>query len=616
MNRKQLLGSVLLLVGALVLAACQPQTVIVEREVTKVVTRQVTTEVRVTRVVEKQVTRVVKVTVPVAVTPTPTPIPRGGVLKVLGQNDVETFNPLFAADRASVEVVSCLFDSPFSLDPRSGEVTPNMVERWEFADDGAGVTFFVRKGMRWSDGEPITARDYKFMFDALMAVNDEGQPVLDTPYSHMVENVEKVELVDDYTLRVRYKEAVCTDFLDVPWLPAHHFLSSPNFRFADLADHEFNRHPTVFSGPFVLQEWDEGDHVTMARNSTYWKGMPYLEGIVRQVVDGAAVEAEMLEKGQADMASVDVGYLGEVEDSGNVSIVRFLYPSYVYIGLQMGNPRDPQPRLNKDGTVNENHGLHPILGKKEVRQALAYAIDRREIIAKAAMGQGVMLNAHILPQYGWAYDSQLEPRDYDPEKARQMLAAAGWKDEDGDGIRECHGCDTAPDGTPMKLSLKTNAGNDVYENIGIIVRDRLAQVGVDVEFETLEWNAFLDVLLGQTFDMVISSWRNIGPESDLMFAARYDVPGHGFNFCSFYRPDYEKLERAARQVKGCSYRGRGEIYRQIQQIMYDEQPYIWLYVPCAIVGVNNRVHNVSVTPWGFRDVYKWYIAKEGSDESG
>ncbi len=614
MDKRFALFGLLSLAGVLILAACQPQTVIVERPVTRVVTRQVTTVVRVTRIVERQVTRVIRVTVPVAITPAPTPIPRGGVLKVVGVNDVETFNPLFAADRASVEVVSCLFDSPFAVDPQSGELVPNMVERWEFAEDGKEVTFYVRKGMRWSDGEPITARDFEFVFDALMAADDRGQPLLDTPYSQAVENVRSVELVDDYTLRVKYKEATCTGFLNVPWLPAHYFSSASDF--ASLADHEFNRHPTIFSGPFVLQEWEEGERVALARNPDYWKGAPYLDGIVRQVVDDPATAAQMLIRGETDVAAVAVGYLGDVEESGNVNILKLLRPAYVYIGLQMGDPRNPQPRLNKDGTLNENHGLHPILGKKQVRQALAYAIDRREIVNKAAMGQGMVLNAHVLPQYKWAYNDQLEPRGYDPQKARQMLEQAGWKDEDGDGIRECHGCGTAPDGTLMKLNLKTNAGNQVYEDIGIIVRERLAQVGVDVEFEALEWNAFLDVLLGQTFDMAITSWRNVGPEGELMFAARYDVPGRGFNFCSFYRPDYEKLEQEARRVPGCSYQERGEIYRKIQEIMYDEQPYIWLYVPRATIGVNKRIGNVRVSSWGFTGMHRWYVTKEGYDAGG
>jgi peptide/nickel transport system substrate-binding protein len=611
---KWTLLSVLVLITLIVLPACQPQTVVVEKEVTKVVEKEVTKVVE--KQVEKEVTKVVTVkeTVQVEVTPTPTPIPQGGTLNLTSFADAKILSSLISSDSASAEIEGYIFDTPFRTDPWTGETIPNMVESWDITDQNKTVTFHVRQGMKWSDGEPITAQDFKFMFDALMAKDSEGNPVLsESPRLDMVEYVETIDLIDDYTLKVTYSEPICTNFesLSLAWLPSHVFLSDPNFTFADLSEHPFNWEPTVFSGPFMFKEWVKDDHVTLVRNPDYWQGAPYLDGIVWKVVANATVEKEMLKAGETDIAGIDPKYLTEMEQVPTIDIYKFFQTAYDYIGLQMGDPENPQPRLNDDGSVNENHGIHPILSKKEVRQALVYALDRNSIINKVRMGQAAPLDAEIIPTYGWAYNDQLVSREYDPEKAKQMLEDAGWVLKEGETVRVCEGCGTAPDGTPMKLNVKTNSGNEVRENIMQIVQQQWGDVGVDVEIEAMEWNAYLDVLLGQTFDAVIIGWTGVDPDSETLFFAKYDVPGGGFNFCSFYRPDYEPLELQAKTVEGCAYEDRGAIYKQIQEIFYDEQPYVWLYATRNITGINKRLGNVNPAPWSTTyNIHEWYIKSQ------
>jgi peptide/nickel transport system substrate-binding protein len=613
MGKKWALFSALLTVAVLILAACQPQTVIVEKEVTKEVEviKEVTTEVEVEKEVE--VTKIVteEKVVEVEVTPTPTPIPEGGFLNLTSFADADILNPFMSSDSASSEIEGYIFDSAFATDPWTGETIANFVESWEVTDENKTVTFHVREGMQWSDGEPITAIDYKFMFDALMATDDEGNPALaESPRLDMVEYVDTIELIDDYTLQVTYTEPICTNFesLSLVWWPSHVFLSDPDFEFADLADHPFSWEPTVFSGPFMFQEWVKDDHVTLVRNPTYWEGAPYLDGIVWRVVANATVEKEMFKAGESDIAGIDPKYLTEMEQVEGIDIYKFFRTAYTYVGLQQGDPNDPQPRLNDDGTVNENHGTHPILSSKEVRQALVYAIDRNSIISKIIFGQGAPLQSHIIPTYGWAYNDALEPRGYDPEMAASMLEEAGWVLPEGEETRVCQGCGTTDDGTPMALNLKTNAGNESREAIIALVQQQWGEVGVDVEIEAMEWNAYLDVLLGQAFDAVVIGWTGVDPDNETLFFAKYDIPGGGFNFCSFYRPDYEPLELEAKTVEGCAYEDRGAIYKEIQEIFYDEQPYIWLYAPRAIQGVNQRIGGINPAPWStFYNVHEWFI---------
>ena len=546
-----MLLAVMILTGVLLASACGAKTHVVERPVTRIVTQERVVEQTVE--VEREVTKIITIkdVVQIEVTPTPTAIPQGGVLRLTSPVDADVLNPLLSDDGASDEIVGYLFASPFRTDPWSGETIPGLVESWEIADQNRTVTFGVRQGMVWSDGEPITAHDFKFMYDALMAVDGQGAPALaGSPHLDMVEHVERIELVDDYTLRVAYDAPLCSNFerLSLPWLPSHVYLSDPDFTFADLADHDSNWNPTVFSGPFMLDAWAPDDQIILARNPDYWRGTPHLAGIVWRVVADPAVEREMLKAGEIDMAGFEARYLTEMEQVEHLDIYKFLRTGYTYIGLQQGDPNNPQSRLNQDGTLNEEHGQHPILSKKQVRQALAYAIDRTAIINQVLIGQAVPLDSHILPLYRWAYNDQLEPREYDPDRAAQMLQDAGWVLDESTGYRVCQGCGTAEDDTPMELELKTDSGSEVHQQVMAVVQRQWGDVGVKVEIAAMESNAYLDALLGQTFDAVLVGWTDVSPDSKVLFFDEYDVPGSGYNFCSFYVPEYQSLELEAKTV--------------------------------------------------------------------
>ena len=612
-NKKWALLGILALIGILV--ACQPEAITVEKEVTRVVTKEKIVEktVEITREITKIVTQIV--TIEVAVTATPTSIPQNGYLNLTSFVDADIFNPLMWNDSMSADILGYMYDPPFDTDPWTGETIPGLVESWEITDGNKTVVYYVRQGPKWSDGEPITARDFKFMFDALMAVDDQGNRVLaESPHLGTVEYVETVELIDDYTLKVTYSEPICANFerMNLWWWPSHIFLSDPDFEWSDLADHEFSFEPTVFSGPFMLKEWVEGDHITLVKNPDYWKGAPHLDGITWRVVANQAAEREMIETGEVDIIDLDYKYLTEIEQIEHIDIFKFSRTAYVGICLQQGNPENPQPRLNEDGSVNEDHGMHPILGSKQVRQALTMATDRMSIINKVRMGQATPLHAHIVPAYGWAYNAELEPRGYDPEKAAAMLKEAGWVLEEGAEYRICRDCGTAQDGTPMKLKLQANAGNENRENTLVLIQQQWGEVGVEVEIETIEWNPYLDTLLGQAFDAIVVRIENLAPNNEeKLFDARDDVPSRGFNFCSFYRPEYEQMDLEAKTVKGCAYKDRGAIHRDIQALLYDEQPYIWLYTPRNITVVNKRIGGINPAPWSTTfNIHTWYIKDE------
>jgi peptide/nickel transport system substrate-binding protein len=557
---------------------------------------------------EKPLTVTEKETVQVIITSTPTPIPEGGFVTRTTYADAQTPNPILAADEGSLLLCELMFEGMLRVDPFTGEWIPNLADKWTVSDDGLTYTFHLRRGLQWSDGEPITAHDFYFSYAALLS------GVLHTPNAEAITNIEQIEVVDDHAVAVTFAQVGCgnLDSLRFGWLPMHVFTDDIlSYDWNELVRHESNSRPTVFSGPFMLQEWVRGDHWTQVRNERYWRGAPHLDGIVTRVVRGQDEMIDLLQEGQVDIgAGFDPQHLAQVEQWADLAIYKFLSDEYDFIGFQLGDPGNPQPRLNQDGTVNEGHGRHPILQDPRVRQAIVHALDREEIIAQARLGQGVLLHANVLPLVSWAYNTDLGGRAHDVERAKALLEEAGWtlnpastEDQGRGGVR-------SKDGLPLRLTLYTNAGNVVRETTAELVRAQLAEVGIEVEVLALDWYALLDVLYGQTFDMVLTSWSNLGvdPHDEHLWRAASDVPGVGSNFVSYHNPAVEALYAEVRALPGCDQDVRRTIYRQVQAALYEDQPYCWLDVPRKFLAVRERVGGMNPGPWSvWHNVHEWYV---------
>lgn len=607
----------ILLLGTGLLTACQSQGETVS--VTRLVESEVTKEVEVTRIVTQEVeaTRIVEVT------PTPTPIPTGGFLVTTMSDDVVFLNPLLAYDTASEFVNGFLYGRLFETDPFSGELVCHFCQQWQAAD--RTFTFTLRNDVTWSDGQPVTADDLVYTFAALMwaAANES----LDSPHLDVTEKVESIAKVDESTVTITLKEANCLalEDLNLRWIPQH--LYGPEWTytgpislqgpfgdaddpdFSAIAGSEMNQAPIISNGPFRFDQWVPGDHITLVRNTAYFRGAPYLDGLVVRIVPDQADQVQMLRTGEIDVVEdFPARYLTEVELLGKLNVFKVLDDSYVYVGFQLGSPADPQPRWLEDensgaAVLNAAHGEHSILGDLRVRQAISYGLDRTAIVSQVAVGQGLPMSANLLPSLGWAYNGELAPYDYDPEKAAALLDEAGWVLGDN-GLRQ-------RDGRSLSLSLKTNISNDSRVQIGELVAEQLGRLGFDVEFEAMEWGSFVGTLLGQQFDLVVISWTNLGstPDDSLFFASENDVPGRGFNFVSYYSPEMDQAWRDAVTVPGCDLNQRAAIYRQIQARLHDDLPYAWLYAPLTLIGANQRLIGIDPGPWGtWHNVETWYLA--------
>lgn len=542
----------------------------------------ITEIVKETVVVEKEVVTEKEV----VVTATPAPPQQGGVFVEASGADASILNPILQSDNASYTVVQHLFPALLGEDPFTGEVVPtDLAESWEVSEDGLTWTFHLRDNIKWSDGDPVDAADFKFTYEAI------ASDKLDSPRKYITDQIKSIETPDPQTVIVTFNEVRCDSLpnLGLGLLPSHLYKGD----FSDIMENKFNDAPQVSAGPLKFKEWLRDDHVALERNADYWKGAVHMDGWIFKTVPDPGARLGQLQSGEVDLIEAQPEQLTTIELDPNLKLFKYKDDGYNYIALNLANPKNPQPGQDEQGNLIEQDP-HPILGDLNVRQAIAYSLDYDAIINQVFLGQGYRITANVLPAVEWAYDDTLEPYPYDPDRAKQLLEKAGWVDSDGDGVRE-------KEGQKLALTLLTNAGNTVREDLGVLAQDQLKQVGFDITFEAIEFGTLLEQFDNQTFDMVIIGWTGLGPDpnDDAFWHTLYDVPGSGFNTVSYHNPEVDKLLEQAVSVPGCDTAKRAPLYKQIQQTIHDDVPYVFISGRIGNTAYSTRWQGINPGPWIF-----------------
>jgi peptide/nickel transport system substrate-binding protein len=600
-----------LVVLTLVLIACQPQ--VQQVEVTRVVQGEPEIVVE-TRVVEVEgepqtieVTRVVET----VVEPTAEPVPQGGDVVESTFADINTLNPVLGNDQASSDVYGQLYLALAGLDPETGLVIPAAAESWDISDDGLVYTFHLRDDIMWTDGTPLTANDVIFTFDAINT--DEVASALRAGFS----SVESWQALDDYTVELTLNQVDCTTLTSIAAgvgiIPAHVYNNDPS----QILENPENTAPTVTAGPLKFREWVPDDHVTLEANPDYYLGAPNIDTWTRRVFADQSAEFAGILAGEADIAGRGVGNQfvsvveGQQATGTPINVEEYVDNGNVFLGINLANPDNPQngwDDLDGDGAYTPGEppleqDPHPILSDHAVREAMAWSIDYTSVIQQVAFGQGVPTVANVWPSIEWAYNSDITPRTQDLEQAQAILDEAGWVDSDGDGVRE-------KDGQPLAFSLMTNAGNETRENIGIVIKDQLDAIGFDITLDYLEFGTVVANLVGQTFDVVIIGFGGGAPEPDdsSQFSFVNDEVGAGFNFVSYYNETVEENLASGKAVAGCAPEDRAVFYKENQEQMFNDIPYIWLFTDLNNAVWWDRVQNYVPNTWNlWYNIEDWHL---------
>jgi peptide/nickel transport system substrate-binding protein len=443
---------------------------------------------------------------------------------------------------------------------------------WTVSEDNLVYTFTLRQDYFWSDGTPITANDLAYHWDLIT------DPAAQHPDAFLIDIISDVVALDDYTLEVTFPSPACTALGNASTIvpvPAHVYSQLP---VEEIITSSEGSAPTVTGGVFRFGEFRPADQTTLLRDDNYVDaelGYVSPDAWIYRVVPDQTVQVEQILAGEINVLDgPPVNRRSDLRDSSDIQVYSYPGNSWDYMGMNLADPANPQPGFAEDGT-RIDQGSHPVFGDPNVRLAVAHAVDVDAIIDGAVFGEGQRMTSAIIPQ-SWAYNTDLPAIEFDPDLADQLLTEAGWADSDGDGVRE-------KDGVQLAFTLYTNQGNTRREAIGTIIQDQLAQIpngGFAVDFQAIDFNTLLDIMDAQTFDAFILGWRNGYPDDpDLtqLFGAAADVPGSGFNFSSYYNEEFNALNDEALSLSGCDQGERAELYKQMQEIIQTELPYLWLF---------------------------------------
>ncbi|MDR2935300.1 MAG: peptide-binding protein [Candidatus Adiutrix sp.] len=504
---------------------------------------------------------------PAAQTEDRTPV-NGDTLVEAALGEASNLIPALASDSASFAVIDRVYDGLVKLD-KNLELVPALAEAWEFSEDQRTLTFKLRQGVSWHDGQPFTARDALFTYELMV---DPGTP---TAYANSFQQIEKAEAVDDHTFRVTYRrplaKALSTWSFSI--MPAHLLEGR------DLAASPLARRP-VGTGPYKMEKWEAGQRVTLVANDDYFEGRPHIDRVVIKVIPDLNAQMLELEAGHIDTMNLTPDQYeeksGEADFKSAYNVFRYPAFSYGYLGFNLERP---------------------LFQDRKVRQALAHAIDLDEIVEGVLLGLGRVANGPFKPDM-WASNHDIAPYPYDPAKARALLAEAGWLERDGLLVR---------DGRPFSFTIVTNQGNKIREQVGAIIQARLKEIGVEVKLQVIEWAAFLKEFLDRhNFDAVIMGWT-IPTDPDLfdIWHSSKNRPGE-LNFISYRNEEVDRLVDEARFILDQD--ERKKIYDRVQEILHDDVPYVFLYVPDALPVVARRFIGPEVGPGGLgHNFNQWFV---------
>ena len=502
----------------------------------------------------------------------PEAVPSCGDTLVEGTiGEASTLIPVLASDSASHSVAGQIYNGLVKYD-KDLRIIGDLAESYSVSEDGLTITFRLRRNVKWHDGAPFTSRDVMYTYRVVI------DPKTPTAYSEDFKQVASVDAPDQHTFIARYSKPYAPALASwgMSVLPAH-LLEGKDITKSLLA-----RKP-VGTGPFRFKEWIPAQKIVLDANPDYFEGRPYLDRYVYRVIPDTSTMYMELKAGAVDtMGLTPVQYARQTDNERfRGAFNKYRYPSsgYLYLGYNL---------------------RHPLFKDKLVRQAMTAAINKDELVQGVLFGMGQKAHGPIVPSR-WAYNPNIKDIPYDPALSARLLASAGWK-PGRDGIMQ-------KDGKPFSFTILTNHGNQQRLLAAQIIQQRLRHVGIDVKIRVVEWSAFLKEFIDKgRFEAVMLAWMT-GQDPDMydIFHSSKTKVGE-LNFVGYSNPEVDRLLDEGRSTFDIEKRKKA--YFRIQEILADEQPYTFLYVPDALPVVSSRIRGVEPAPIGIGyNIIKWYVPK-------
>jgi peptide/nickel transport system substrate-binding protein len=492
--------------------------------------------------------------------------------------DISSLIPTITSDGSSHAVGNLIYSGLVRYD-KNLSPEGDLAESWTFSPDCRRLTFRLRPGVTWHDGQPFTADDVVFTWKAIV---DSKTP---SPYKADYLDVERVEAEGPGVVHVDYRQPYAKALTSwSTWILPRHLLE-PFVREGRIREAPQNWNAPVGTGPYRFVSRKAGERVVLVANPGYWEGRPHLSRVVYRVIPSQATTfLELKAKGVDSAALTALQYKRQTDyPAFKRAYAKFHYPSnaYTYFGFNLKDPR---------------------FADRRVRQAFAHAINKRELIDGVILGMGREATGPYKPGT-WAYTDRVKTYPYDMDRARALLAEAGWRERNADGL-------LVKDGKPFTFEILTNQGNDERKKIAEILQSQLRELGVGAEIRILEWAALLkEHIRKRRFEAIVLGWgTGVDPDQFVIWHSSQQSPEQ-MNHIGYSNPAADAALEQGRSA--CVQAERVKHYHRLQEILAEDQPIVFLYFREALPVVSSRIHGIQPGPNGINfNFTKWFVPRQ------
>ncbi|MFP4013816.1 MAG: ABC transporter substrate-binding protein [Chitinispirillaceae bacterium] len=522
----------------------------------------------------------------------------GGEIILSSFSDPKSFNPITSTETSTSEFTNLMYEGLTAVDGVTLEVEPALAERWEISEDGLTWTFYMRPGVVWSDGVPISAYDVEFTFNDLIYNMDispnSARDIFTFEGKHM-----KVEAVDSskvqFTLPIPFAPFLRSMGQEI--LPKHKYAAMVrNKTFSTALDIRTKPKDMVINGPWMLESYVSSQKVVLKRNPRYWKKdaegnqLPYLDKLIYLLVSDQNAQLLKFKQGEIDfLAARGEDYPGLKKDENSGYTVYRLGPATGSSFIFFNQVLDKDPKTAKPY-------VDPVKSKwfrnTNFRKAVAHAIDKEGMINVVMNGLGYPQRSSMTPAEGYFYNPDVPQYPYDPKRALEILEKEGFTDKNGDGFLEDE------DGNTVEFSLVTNSGNNNRIKIAEMIRKDLQDLGMKIHFQQLEFNSLIQkmdnppfeydaILLALTGGVEPHFGKNVWHSSGTlhMWYPRQKKPSTEWEarIDSIFEVGGRELDREKRK----------KLYDEWQHIAADNLPLIYTVLPERIHCLWDKYENVN-----------------------
>ncbi len=543
----------------------------------------------------------------------------GGTLTFATIAEPLTLNLALANDAGSAAALGYLFEGLTDISWLSGEPQPNLAESWDVSADGLTWTFYLRRDVRWHDGEPFTAADVEFTFNQII-YNDEIPTSIRATFNFRLldENGEwqeaqmSVEAIDDYTIQCVLPVSFAPFLRSMATAIYPQHILQPHVdagTFNEVWGIDTDPAEIVGTGPFLIDQYVAGERVVFRRNPDYWmtdrdgNRLPYLNQVVQVVVPDLESELEAFRSGMADVHGVlghEFASLAPLAEDENFTIHR-RGPTFGSTFLTFNQNRGANPESGEPYVSEEK--LH-WFGNLAFRRAMAHLVDKDAIIEQVQHGLGYAQWSPISPAAGGFHNPNVATYEYDPARAAAILDALGWVDRDGDGFRE------DDRGNEITFTMATNEGNSVREQVTGIIHQGMTEAGLHVEFLVVDFGELVGQLTtSHDWDAIVIGFTG-GPDPYGAIVLWHSSE----NLHLWYPNQPEPVTAWEAELDDLFIRAsqeldrelRYELYHRAQEIVADNLPVIYTSHPERLSAVRNVFGNTTATLYGLWDVRYLY----------